>query len=365
MFRASIVKEYRLLLRDRGSLLSLFALPIIFMVVFGSVFTFGPDPSRRTSEKPTLVWACNPDPAVTMSCRLLQKILGDQLALAPATADAARAQVARNDIDFALIVPDGFTGHNGMSAELVVASNVDAASRAVMEFTVRKLFLQLAIGGGSANELVAITAMPRKQRITSAFQITVPSNGVLCGFFLALTLAISFVTERRSGTWRRLLAAPVPLNRLLVAKLVPYYAVGLIQYLFFFAIGMLVFRMPVAGSLVALALMSMAVVACTVGLGFFIASLGGSEKQVGSVGSICILVMGLLGGCMVPRMFMPPFMQTLGLAVPHGWALDGFTAVIVDGKGVAYVAKPFAVLISMAVALTAIAAYRMRKRAAG
>ena len=40
---ASILKEIWLLLRDRGRLISLFALPVAFMVVFGSMFKFGPD----------------------------------------------------------------------------------------------------------------------------------------------------------------------------------------------------------------------------------------------------------------------------------------------------------------------------------
>ena len=41
----------------------------------------------------------------------------------------------------------------------------------------------------------------------SSFQIAVPANAVLFGFFLALTVATSFAGDRRTGVWRRLLAA--------------------------------------------------------------------------------------------------------------------------------------------------------------
>src|SRR5439155_6657237 len=64
------------------------------------------------------------------------------------------------------------------------------------------------------------------QHITS-FQVTVPGNAVLFGFFIALTTAVWFVGERRTGTWRRLLAAPVPRWQALLATLVPYYFVGI------------------------------------------------------------------------------------------------------------------------------------------
>jgi ABC-2 type transport system permease protein len=39
--------------------------------------------------------------------------------------------------------------------------------------------------------------------------------------------------------------------------------------------------------------------------------------------------MGLLGGCMVPRVLMPPSMQTIGLFTPHAWALDGYYDLLV------------------------------------
>ncbi|MBK9071145.1 MAG: ABC transporter permease [Myxococcales bacterium] len=361
LIKASLIKESTLLWRDRGALLSLFALPIVFMAVFGAIFKFGPSDAGRPRAKPSLVWSCDGAQPANLACGLLERILGAELTLVATPAAAAREAVASGKAPFALIVPDGFTGHNGMTAELVVGAEVDAAERAVMEFGVRKLFLRLAIGASAADELVAVTRLTSTAPAISSFQVTVPGNGVLFGFFLSLTLALSFVAERRSGTWRRLRAAPVSLGWLLTAKLAPYFVVGVLQFGFFFAIGIAVFGMKVAGSLWALLLMVLAIVACAVAFGFFIASLGGSEKQVGSLGSMGILVMALLGGCMVPRMVMPPLMQTVGLFVPHGWALDGLTSVIVHGGGVAEVAKPSLVLLAIATILATIAARRLQR----
>src|SRR5690606_2681212 len=131
------------------------------------------------------------------------------------------------------------------------------------------------------------------------FQITVPGNAVLFGFFIALTVAMAFSADRRTGTWRRLLAAPIPRWKVLGATLVPYFVIGLCQLAFLFGVGVLVFGMQIAGSVLALVALSVAVVTCAVSLGLLFAALGGSEKQLGAIGSVVLLVMGVLGGCMV------------------------------------------------------------------
>lgn len=100
----------------------------------------------------------------------------------------------------------------------------------------------------------------------SSLQIAVPGNAVLFGFFIALTTAMAFAGERRGGTWRRLLAAPVPRWKALLATLVPYYLVGVLQLAFLFGVGLLVFGVTIAGSVAALVALSLALVFCAVAL---------------------------------------------------------------------------------------------------
>jgi ABC-2 type transport system permease protein len=61
--------------------------------------------------------------------------------------------------------------------------------------------------------------------------------------------------------------------------------------------------------------------------------------------------MGLVGGCMLPRVMMGSTMQQIGLFVPHGWALDGYhTLVVRDGTGFADVVRPIAAVYGFAAA---------------
>lgn len=191
-------------------------------------------------------------------------------------------------------------------------------------------------------------------RVTS-FQVTVPGNAVLFGFYIALTVAVTFASERRSGTWRRLLAAPVPRWQALLATLVPYVLIGGLQLAFLFGLGATLFGMEVRGSLVALVVLSLSVVICAVCLGLLFASFGGTERQLGAMGSVTLLVMGLLGGCMMPRLAMPHAMQQIGLAVPHAWALDGYHAVLVNpATTLADVVPAIAVLFAFAAGFAAV-----------
>ena len=136
---------------------------------------------------------------------------------------------------------------------------------------------------------------------------------------------------------------------------------GLCQMAFLFGIGVLAFGMQVAGSIAALVLLSAVVSLTAVSLGLLMASLGGTERQLGGIGSVALLVMGMLGGCMMPRALMPPLMKAVGLFVPHGWALEGYYAVLVrEGTTIADIAPSLGALLAFALGFAVLGITRFR-----
>lgn len=347
MLAAAIKKDIQLLLRDRGALMSLFALPIVFIVVFGSMFRFGAD-SDKPRDLP--VWYADGDVRAGAIVAAIEGA-GAFHPTRQASPEAVRTLVAKEKSSAGLIIPTDIDPAQGRPIELVIDRAAPLQVRGPIEGALgalvnRALYpsdqpalsvLEARTPPGIGNPLAEI----------SAFQVTVPGNSVLFGFFIALTVAMSFTEERKSGTWRRLLASPVSRATALVAKLVPFVVIGCVQLGFLFGIGVVAFGMKVAGSVPALCLLSLAVVMCSTALGLAMAALGGTEKQLGGVGSVMLLVMGLLGGCMLPRLVMPPFMQSLGLAVPHSWALDGYYTLLVrHGTGLHDVAPQIGALLA-------------------
>jgi len=323
---AAIRKDVWLLLRDRGALISLFALPIAFIVAFGFMFEGG---GERGKPRAIAIWHAPGDARGEGIARSLAEAPG--FAARPlASAAEVRAQVAAEDAIAGLVVPPD----RALPVELVIDLGAPAQVRGPIQGALGGVVMR-ALSPIPSDKLPPMIEAKTPPGIAkpledlSGFQVTVPGNAVLFGFFVALTVAMAFTGERRTGTWRRLLAAPVPRWKALLATLVPYSLVGACQLAFLFGIGTLAFGMQVAGSLAALIALSLSVVVCAVSLGLLMGAIGGSEKQLGGIGSVVLLVMGMLGGCMFPRVLMPSFMKSLGLAVPHGWALDGYYAVLV------------------------------------
>lgn len=363
MFGAALKKDGQLVLRDVGTLISLFLLPVVFMAVFGTIFAGDGDDGPQARVLPVHYRADDPRAAgmiAAIEAADLFRVRSED------SAGRVRELVAGDQVAAGLVIPPDFDPRAGRPAELVIDEAAPPAVRQPIESALRGLLLQAYLsppGAGPVEVLEARTppGMDEPLEGIGGFQMSVPGNAVLFGFFLALTVAMSFVEERTSGTWRRMMAAPVSRPVVLLAKLVPYALIGLVQFGFLFGVGAAVFGMEVAGSVAALFVLTCAVVLCATGLGLFIASFGGNERQVGGIGSITLLVMGLMGGAMVPRMAMPETMQTLGLMVPHAWALDGYYAVLVrKGTTVAGVWPEIAALLGFAAAFAGIGAMRFR-----
>ena len=107
--------------------------------------------------------------------------------------------------------------------------------------------------------------------------------------------------------------------------------------------------------------LSMLVVLCAIAFGLLVSSFGWTEKQIGSTVPVILLVMGLLGGCMFPRLLMPPFMQKLGQVVPHSWALDGYYAVLVrQGTSIADIAPSLAALSAFSLGFALLGLWRFK-----
>jgi ABC-2 type transport system permease protein len=356
MIGAAIRKDVWLLLRDRGALISLFLLPIIFIVAFGSMFRFGGDSGKP---RPIPVWHAPGDVRGEAIVRTLNATEGFAAAVV-ASADDVRRQVAAETAPAGLVVPA--SGRVELVIDLAGPLQVRGPLQGALTGVVMRSLAPIPLD--KLPPLVEPRSPPgisRPLEHITAFQVTVPGYGVLFGFFIALTTAVSFVTERRTGTWRRLLAAPVPRWQALLASLVPYFFVGVVQLTFLFGIGALGFGMQIAGSIAALAVLSLSVVLCAVCLGLLFATFASSERQVGGVGSLVLLVMGLFGGCMFPRLFMPASMRSLGHAVPHSWALDAYYDVLVrQGTSIADIAPSIAALLLFAAAFAGIGLWRFR-----
>lgn len=172
------------------------------------------------------------------------------------------------------------------------------------------------------------------------YQTLVPMYTVLFAFFLVLIVGWVFVGERRQGTLKRLRLAPLTRGQILLGKLLPCYAVSVGQGVLLLVLGRLVFGMrwgPDPWPLWQQAGWLMAVVLCTsfaaMGLAMLVASVARTEAQVQLFGGVPVLVLGVIGGCVLPREMMPEGAQAVTLFTPHGWALNAYRELLAATAG--------------------------------
>jgi len=251
-----------------------------------------------------------------------------------------------------------------------IGEGIGAQLPAEVQASLREQALQSIVGGGGAGSLVEIVqtqpAGMQIEQFPNAVQQNVPGYALFGVFFISSILASSILEEKKVGTFRRLLVAPMSRVTLLLGKLAPYLIVNLIQIALMFAVG--VFVMPLVGApklelgahSEALILISVAGSLAATGLGLLIAALAKTQEQIGGLGTLLVIILAALGGVMVPRFIMPEFMQSIGLISPHAWALTAYQDVLVRGYGIEGVLPEVAALLGFAVVFFGIAVWRFK-----
>ena len=137
--------------------------------------------------------------------------------------------------------------------------------------------------------------------------------GCVAGF------AISIARERTHGTMTRLQVAPVSKFEIIAGKSLACFLTVIGVILMMTVLGVLLGMKPKNYPLLAVAAVCVAI--CFVGIMMVMAMLGKTEQAVNGSGWAVNMVMAMLGGCMIPVMFMPAFMKNLSVLSPIKWAI--------------------------------------------
>jgi ABC-2 type transport system permease protein len=403
-------KDLLLLLKDRGQILLLFLVPIGFILAFSAAFSAG----EVLEEQIIAVPAVNLDPGGEMSALLLQN-LNDDRGLQTQDYDQTQVEADLKDetIKLALIIPAGFSAdvQSGTQTALrliygpAASSSEVQAVRLVVDGVASDLSLETqlvsglsqmgAMMGDAPPETQVLTAERIRGQAESQFeraktaplvalsakwpdQITMnrddfsPSTfsvagfAVMFAFLTAQATATSIFGEKKEGTFRRLLAAPLGKWELLVGKMLPNFFVAIVQMVIIFAASMVLLPLigmdaPTLGnSPLGLILIAILVALCSTSLGILLAALCRTESQVGGVSSVVLWVAGLVGGAFIPAFVLGDFLNTIGKAVPHYWALQAYNDLTIRGLGVADILPELGILAGFVVVFFIIGLLRFK-----
>ncbi|MDI6809768.1 MAG: ABC transporter permease [Candidatus Eisenbacteria bacterium] len=399
-------KDLKILFKDRGAIIMLFLVPLVVMTIAGFALS-GQYRSGPRGIRVPFVDLDRSDISRQLEAGLTETralILEDSLTEGgPAremTEKEARQIIEIGERSAAIVIPEGFGKkvQTGQSTELIIlrdpgsqvtqnvvrgilegfASKISSASIAVQVATEE---VMKATNGRASPGKIAMSALERArgllteapvsvrsedvQKVAGSeidpFKQTVPGFAVMFALFIMLSGGNSFLDEKRLGTYRRLLTAPIRRSEILAGKLVPYFITVIVQMVFFFAVGHFVFHMELGNSIAGLLIMSTAVALAGTSMGILMASIVKTEAQLSSISVLIILAMSSLGGSWWPLDIVPGFMRTLAHVVTiNAWALDGFKDLLWYGKGVVDILPEAGVLVAIAAAALGIGVWRFR-----
>jgi len=382
-----LLKEFLLILRDRHAMAALFVMPALFVLIMSLVLKDAFDESRAVA-------VCSvKDLDHSEQSRQLVEYLQKNRLVNIVDANKSASQPVR----FTLTIPEGFAGvpggedANGTAVLVDVAADVKQELLSLFKMQVATAVMQVRMDsvrkelGRFSDEAakaldsvrfdeekmlkVHFEAMGEGEHPTSTQQ-SVPSWIVFGMFFIIIPMSTIFIGERKQNTLMRLAVMDVSTGVLFAGKIIPYLVVNQLQVWVMIAVGMFVVPLFGADALTlgdspaALLLVSFALSLAAIGTSMLVAVSVSSVEQATTIGGIFNILLGAIGGIMVPKFVMPEFMQTFSNISPMSWGLEGFLDVFLRRQGVEAVLGEVSALGLFAVVslLAAAAVFQLKSR---
>jgi len=201
-----------------------------------------------------------------------------------------------------------------------------------------------AITGGAALEVVDVVA--ESDGPSSSWQITFPSATLWGVLAVAAGLAITLVREHGQGTWSRLVTSPLSRGGILAGKGLACFAACVFVQCFILSVGWLALGVEIARPL-SLFVAIPSVAFAFSGLMMLLSTLGRTEQAVSGAAWGVLMIFAMLGGGMIPLLFMPSWMQTLSTVSPVRWGIVALEGAIWRDFGIAEMATSCGVLVAI------------------
>jgi ABC-2 type transport system permease protein len=288
-----------------------------------------------------------------------------------ADADRADTLFRRNQARAVLVIPQGYAkdlARGGPAraqllldaADPVTASQVLAKADAIAMSVGRR-----AAGVSAAAPLQVKVSTRYNPEARSAVFIVPGLAAYLMAISAVLLTALTVAGEWERGSMEQLFASPVGRLEIVLGKLLPYLAVGVIQLLLILGVGTNVFDVPIRGSVALVIVSGVLFLAGMLGQGLLISVLAKNQLVATQAGSLSSLLPSLLlSGMLVPIDNMPLALRFLSRIVPARYLVDALRQVMLKGNGLASIWPDLLGMLLFAVAVVALATRKFQRRVA-
>jgi ABC-2 type transport system permease protein len=189
--------------------------------------------------------------------------------------------------------------------------------------------------------------------------------GIVALLLLVITTNLSsmaVVREKELGTLEQLNVTPVTRWQLIVGKLVPYGAIGIIDVILVTTVAVTWFRIPLLGSPLLLFVTSCIYLLTTLGLGLFISTISNTQQQAMMTATFFVMTpMMYLSGFIFPIENMPAVIQPFTYLIPLRYFIIIVRGIFLKGVGWHVLWPQVAALLAWGIVIVALAVARSRK----
>lgn len=380
-------KEFKVLTSNKGTLILLFGMPVIFLFVM----TLALDGLYSQNNLPKVA-IFNQDQGNLAKEILSEMGKSDSLELLPyKNRQEAEQSVNRQQSLMAIIFPKDFSQLAKSEAKIALILDSTAPLQVIAPLrgivsgaAERVLGRQTVIGELNARITSQINDPTSRQKLLISLadlqipqvqfeelstgtaemrpnsrQQNVPAWTIFGIFFIVGTLGLSLLQELQAGTFTRLRTVPLSPIVLLVGKLLPFYLINLSQATLLFTIGVAILHLDLGPEIFALLLITTETAAVATSLGLLLPTYFQNTEQLNNIANVGMVILAALSGILVPLHVMPAPLKIVAHFTPQYWALVAYQDILLRGKHLPEIWLPLTILSLFAACFFGLAVVRL------
>ena len=367
--RALLIKEFIQMGRDRLTLAIMGLLPVIQLLIFGFAI------NTEVKHLPTVLY----DQSVSAESRELVRGFESagyfDILYGAGSFKEMNALIQGGRAKVGIAIPPDYqerlrSGRQAPVQVIVDASDSMSAASAISTAQMiglvksqQLLFERISPGSSGSRE------MPVDVRIRPWYNPDMVSSHYMVPGILAIVLSMTMmmitsmaiVRERELGTLEQLIVTPMRTWELMAGKILPYVVVGYAQLTLGLLIGIVVFRIPVKGSLLLFYGLTSLHILASLAWGILISSVARTQMQAMQMSFFALMPSILLSGFMFPREAMPAFFRAISNILPVTFFLQISRGILLKGVGIAVLWPQVLSLLALLVFFLGVSILKFRK----
>lgn len=362
-FRAFLKKEFIHILRDRRTMLILLAMPMVLIILFGFAL------STEVRNVKIGILAAGLDNTVADIAQRLddsQYFTVSEYLGGPSEIDPL---FRAGKVDMVLAFSDGFSGNvlspEGSQLQIVIDASDANMAQSFATYAgaiIRQYYAELVPASADAGVVPSIV-MLYNPRMKSSYNFVPGLMGLILILICAMMTSIAIVREKETGSMEVLLVSPIRPIYIILAKMIPYFTVSCVNLVTIFALSIFVLGVPVAGSFLSLAFVSVIYIFTTLALGLLISTVA-KQQVIAMLFSAMLLMVPtiLLSGMVFPVESMPRILQAVSCILPPTWYISAVRKLMIEGLPTVYSLREILILSGMSMVIISVSLLKFKNR---